>query len=107
MFSSISAKQHKSFAKSISIILCGVLLFGMLFSSFFVSTEFMHDCSGEDCPICQMVAICDNFVNQLGCGIIFLAAALLFIFVKSGEKNYSCPLFIAPTPVRQKVRLNN
>ena len=90
-----------------ALLLCIGLVFALAVSSTYIAHEAGHVCSGDDCPICQMVAICDNFVNQLGCGLIFLAAALLFIFVKSVEKTYSCHLFIAPTPVRQKVRLNN
>ncbi|MCR5558154.1 MAG: hypothetical protein K6F75_11430 [Butyrivibrio sp.] len=92
---------------SISVILCGVLLFGMLFSTFFVSKEFHHDCTGEDCPICEMVAICENFSHQLASGLIFLAAVIIGLFclyvaactVISSKSSFSL--------VAYKVRLNN
>ncbi len=92
---------------SISVIMCGVLLFGMLFSAFFVSKEFNHNCTGEDCPICEMVAICENFSHQLVSGLIFFAAVIMGLFC----------LYVAActvindngsfTLVAYKVRLNN
>jgi hypothetical protein len=100
-------RQHNSLFKSLAPILCAVLLFGMLFSSFFISTEFHHDCTGEDCPICQMIALCENFVDQLGAGLIILIAAFFSILIKS---DLSLNMAYAPvfaTLVRQKVRLNN
>lgn len=100
-------KQHSGLFKSFAIILGTVLLFGMLFSAFFITTELHHDCSGEDCPICQMIAVCENFVSNLGTGLIFLAVALLLVLNNSYLSIDSGASFIAPTLVRQKVRLNN
>ncbi|WP_026669047.1 hypothetical protein [Butyrivibrio sp. AE3006] len=99
--------NFKSREKGISLIICAVLLLAVLLSSFFVAAELGHDCSGDECPICQMIAQSENFVNQIGTGLIILAAALLVVFSISEFHADSFRIFAVPTLVRQKVRLNN
>ncbi len=100
-------KQHTSLFKGFALVLGVVLLFSMLFSAFFITAEYHHDCTGEDCPICQMVALCENFVENLGAEIVFLAAAVFVMLIDSYVNPTFCSVFRAATPVRQKVRLNN
>ena len=102
-----TGKQHSGFCKSLALVLCAVLLFSMLFSSIFISAEFHHDCTGEDCPICQMIALCENFVDQLGTGLIFLVAAFFFTIVNLYLSLNMVYAPVSATLVRQKVRLNN
>ena len=102
-----SDNQQNKLLSSISLILCGLLLFGMLFSSLFVSTEFHHDCSGEDCPICQMIAICESFIDQVGGGLIVLAAVFFTLLCLYNAVSITVSAFNPLTLVSQKVRLNN
>jgi hypothetical protein len=99
--------NFKSREAGISLIICAVLLLAVLLSSFFVAAELGHDCTGDECPICQMIAQSENFVNQIGTGLIILAAALLVAFSVSEFHADSFRCLVVPTPVRQKVRLNN
>ena len=100
------SKQNKLLS-GISLFVCVVLIVGMLFSSFFVAAKHNHQCHGENCPICQMVAICESFLDNVGAGAFIYAAVLftiLFVYTAGILSNYA---FKAPTLVSQKVRLNN
>ena len=102
-----SDSKQNTLWSSISLILCGLLLVGMLFSSFFVSTEFHHDCSGEDCPICQMVALCESFIDQLGSGFTGLAVIIALMVCLYSAVSISVSAIRPLTLVSAKVRLNN
>ena len=107
MFTRTSENELNKLFAGISLLLCGVLLFGMLFSAFFVSKEFHHDCTGEDCPICQMVAICENFSHQLSSGLAFLASVIMGLFCIFVTPVMTVCAPKASTLVSYKVRLNN
>ncbi len=107
MFSDVSKKEQNTFLSSISLFLVAMLLIGMLFSAFFIAAEHDHHCQGEDCPICQIVAICESIVNNLSTGLFIYAVALLtFLFISPVLLSSSCNLK-TPTLISQKVRLNN
>ena len=102
-----SRKEQNSLISGISLFLCAVLVIGMLFSSFFIAAEHGHHCHGEDCPICQMVAVCENILENVGAGLfIYYAAVLTALFICATALLTACDLK-APTLVSQKVRLNN
>ena len=107
MISRDSSRELNKLFSGISLFICAVLVIGMLFSSFFVATEHNHHCQGEDCPICQMVAMCESFLDQVGAGMLIYAVAILAaLFITSIGLLPACNL-TAPTLVSQKVRLNN
>ena len=100
------SKQNKLLSGT-SLFICAVLVIGMLFSSFFVAAEHGHSCHVEDCPICQMVAICESFLDNVGAGTFIYAAvvcAILFVYTTGLLSKY---IFKAPTLVSQKIRLND
>lgn len=93
--------------KSIAAMLGVALILGVLFSAFYIANEYEHDCTGEDCPICQYIAECEAFVNQISTGIVFIFAAILLIsFAVKAFENLSEAVSY-DTLVSQKVRLNN
>ena len=100
------SKQNKLLS-DISLFVCVVLIIGVLFSSFFIAEEHNHHCHGENCPICQMVAICESFLDNVGAGTFIYAAVVfttLFVYTTGLLSKY---VFKAPTLVSQKVRLND
>ena len=47
-------------------IFLGVLaamLAGMLLSACFIAAEADHDCSGEDCPVCVFLTLCEQNIR--------------------------------------------
>ncbi len=76
--------------KLIAAILCGLVVFAVLFSAVFIAKEADHDCSGEDCPVCACLQMCEQFLQRtlgLASGAFaaigaaaFAAAAFIFVF---------------------------
>lgn len=93
--------------KTFAIVLAVLLVFVMLLSHLFVIMEADHDCAGEECHICAVIAICQNTLKALGDALV--AAAIVF----------ACFCFTAPiltfyratkyneTPISLKVKLLN
>ena len=64
--------------KKCIVISCGICrYFVVLISSFFVAAETNHDCTGEDCPICYEISVCQETVRKLTFACAVFAAILL------------------------------
>ena len=102
-----NSSSFKNMRGGIAAFLCAALLAGVLFATFFIADEYHHDCTGEECPICQTIAECEAFVNQISSGLIVVVAALLAILAVADIKVMLGNIFFVSTLVTQKVRLNN
>jgi len=91
-----------------ALILCIGMALVLAVSAAFIIHEADHDCSGEDCPVCRMIAANINLLRTLGLALI----AFLILFIQiSGESAHRwkerCACFFSGTPVSWKVRLND
>ena len=70
--------------KKITIILTFLFIFVLLFSHIFVIVEANHDCSGEDCPICKIIAIVSDTIKVLSLigFLIIICLAIGFGYLK-------------------------
>lgn len=93
--------------RSIAVLVAAVFLFGMLFSALFIAEESVHDCSGEDCPICEMIAQCENFVKRISPAIILAVLAFLAIELVCAYRSETDSDIVRTTPLSLRVRLNN
>ena len=59
-------KATSSHKKIVAGIAAFAVLFIVLFSSFYICAEADHHCSGEDCPVCACIQICENVIRQMG-----------------------------------------
>lgn len=90
-----------------ALLLCIGFILVLSVSSAFLIHEADHDCCGEDCPVCQTIAMTTALLRVL-CLIVF--AALLFavstalsaLRAPEGNRRHA-----AGTPVSWKIRLNN
>ena len=57
-----------------ALILTISFVFVMLFSHVFIIAEADHDCSGEDCPVCAVIAVLSDAFKELS--LIGFAAVL-------------------------------
>ena len=90
--------------------LLGVLYcFVIIFSAVFVAVESVHDCTGEDCPICFGMALCAGTLKQVVnfswaflafVGFLFFISLLKFLCVSV----FGCA---CDTPVSLKTKLSN
>ncbi len=102
-----SGKELNQLFSGISLFLCAVLVIGMLFSSFFISAEQGHHCHGQDCPICEMVAVCESILDNVGAGMFIYAVAILTALFITATALLPTRNLRVPTLVSQKVRLND
>ena len=84
-----------------------MLLFIMLFSSFFIAAHADHDCTGEDCPVCAFIQQCENNIRGAGGGITYISVVILPVFLSFLLISADILSFQWGTPVSTKVRLNN
>ena len=97
-------KKHLRIAK---ILLAVLLLAAMLCPLIFITAEADHDCTGEDCSICQQIYLCTQTLKTLSLAVIAAAvfyafSALLSITIRQVET--AC---VPHTPVSLKVKLTN
>ena len=100
-------KKQRYMRSGIAAFIGAMLLIGMLFSHIYIANEYHHDCTGEECPICQCIAECEAFVNQISTGVILFIAIAAVIFAVSKTVQSFKGDFLSNTLVSFKVRLNN
>ena len=98
-------KDRKRFgALLLAIGLCAV----MAVSFAFIAAEADHDCTGEDCPICEAIAVNIRLLRTLGLALLALTA---FFFLRCGQaarcRQDRQNRFFPGTLVSWKVRLDD
>ncbi len=91
----------------LAAVLAALVLAVMLSSSLFIIEHADHDCTGEDCPICQQIYLCTQTIKTLSLAFIavtvFSALATL-IHIIDRQIETAC---VPRTPVSLKVKLTN
>ncbi len=106
---SVLNRIHKSADswKITAIFLILVILLFLFISTYFIAYEADHECTGEDCPVCALIQMSENSLRQLGSGAPSAAAvSSLFILILVMQICTSDSITL-PTPVSEKIRLNN
>ena len=91
-----------------ALMLCIGLILVLSVSAAFIAHEADHDCCGEECPVCRMIAIHIRLLRTLG-----LAALVLLVFrvPLSGQavrrRHDVSARFFPGTLVSWKIRLDN
>lgn len=90
-----------------AVILAALVLIVMVSSSLYIAEHADHDCTGEDCSICQQIYLCTQTLKTLSLAVIAAAvfyafSALLSITIRQVET--AC---VPHTPVFLKVKLTN
>ena len=74
-----------------ALILCIGMALVLAVSAAFIIHEADHDCSGEDCPVCRMIAANINLLRTLGLAVIaFLAFFFDFRAIRSRPEGSTC-----------------
>ncbi|MBR1913060.1 MAG: hypothetical protein IJ828_11995 [Treponema sp.] len=79
-----------------------------LYSVLYISHESHHECSGEDCPVCLVIAI--SMQNMKLSGIALVVSAILFSYAFKGNCFFSSiylSIFTCETLISKKIRLND
>ncbi len=88
-------------------IMCIVMLSVVLFSSIYIVHEMNHHCSGEDCPICAVIQMCENNLHRIGTGPAIQTVLMMPVFILLLSCQFTGCVLLKETPVSYKVRLNN
>ena len=104
IFGNTSEKKNR--LRIAATLMAAAVLFFVMFSAFLIVHEADHDCSGDDCPVCMLIQLCEDNIRQLGSGAPVSAAGVLVFLT------LTMPVFTAfsvriPTLVSRKIRLNN
>ncbi len=96
-------KKSKRFALLLAVLLVAALVF----SSLCLAAESEHDCSGEHCHVCALLAVCRHTLRLLASALSVAASFLTAagVFVDSALRTRRDGN--APTPVVLKVKLSN
>lgn len=91
-----------------AMMLCIGLVLALAVSSAYIAHEAGHNCSGEDCPVCQMIAINVNLLRTIGLAVLLLLA----LFAPLGgriahRERQRLYLPASGTLVSWKIRLND
>ncbi|MCR5288973.1 MAG: hypothetical protein K6E51_03150 [Treponema sp.] len=85
-----------------------LLLLFTLSSIYYKVHESYHECSGEDCPICYVIAISERNIQLLSFAFSFIILVSFFLSSnKIQTKQLGIAVFKAQTLVSQKIRLND
>lgn len=90
-----------------SAVLAALVLVILISSSLFIIEHADHDCTGEDCPICEQICLCTQTLKTLSLAVIAAAvfyafSVLLHITIRQTEA-----VCVPHTPVSLKVKLTN
>ena len=91
------------------LLICVGLVIALSVSVFYIAHEAHHACCGEDCPVCETIAVNVRLLRTLGLALFTL---LLFRFLLSArpvrrhhQDKYT--RFVPGTLVSWKIRLDN
>ena len=98
---------HTQKQKYLALIFSISFLFVSFFSLFYIAREEIHDCSGEDCPVCACIHQAEQNLKDLGTGMAVSSGLELF-FQTDCILLPLCLCYIpCATLVTQNVRLND
>ena len=100
-------RRMVQFHKLAAAMLALLLFVMVFFASCFIAAEAGHDCTGENCPVCACLQLCEQTLEQIGDGILSLCAVLIPVSCCFALAEVTHPVLLEETPVSFKVRLNN
>ncbi len=91
----------------IAAVLTAVALLVLLSSSIFILSHADHDCTGEDCPICEQLCACAQNLKSLTAAAAAVMVMIAFRFALQAVMGQAEYAYIPHTPVYLKVKLSN
>ena len=91
----------------ISILMILLIVFVLVSSFWFILHETHHDCTGEDCPVCAMIAVCRNTLKTVFIALLLILSSLSSHSAGRNAGSSSVLYIREVTPVSLKVKLLN
>lgn len=93
--------------RNIACAFAAILLLSVLFSVCYIALEAEHDCSGDECPVCFFLALCEQNIREYRFAVLLLALFFLITPAMPLIHQNGIQCFRMDTPVSLKVQLNN
>ena len=88
-------------------IICLALVFLFVFSLAAIVLHTHHDCSGDDCPVCCILKLCQSLFRALVCLFTFIGAFSSYAAIKARLRAFYNTGLFPVTLVALKVKLSN
>lgn len=89
------------------LFVAGALLFVMLISAFYISSNANHDCIGENCAICHQIDLYENMHKALSIAFAVCGIADLIVVAYIGCVSVMSAATAQDTLISLKVELLN
>ena len=86
----------------ISALVFGAVILGSLF---FIASASAHDCTGEDCHICEMIQQCEKLLDTVGSAVKSCVSHFAVIFAMTAVLLCGRAVFGRNTLISLKVEL--
>ena len=98
--------SSKNLKVNIAVILACMVMFMMVSAVFFIAHESVHECEGEDCPVCEMLQVFENILYRSDAGNIVISAAFVMFCLVAEPVFMIFTGLCDETPVSRKVRMD-
>lgn len=102
-----SNKTSYLFRRVLCALLAFLFMLIMLYFMAYESSHAVHDCTGEECPICQELHIAQSITQHAGNLGVLTAAVFFAVVVITRMMTVSGDFLVNRTPVLDKVRLDD
>ncbi len=91
----------------IALVLAAIVFLTVAFSLCVIAVEAGHDCHGEDCPVCELIAVCENNIRGMSLILVFVSLMVALALLRPLPRVDRVFLCGSQTPVSLKVKLTN
>ncbi len=92
--------------KRLAVLLAVLLFAALAFSALFMIAEADHDCIGEDCPVCQQIAVCAKTLELLSLTMLAVCGIRLACAVSGKNSAFAETAASGATLVSNKIKLS-
>ena len=92
----------------VKILVALTVLLSVVLYAAFIFANLHHDCPGEDCEICSVIAICRSTIKSFGVALLLLSVFTVFSAVAAISSSVrELPGVRSGSLVSMKVKLSN
>lgn len=99
--------QHDSKKRILTAVTMFMIVFVVIYASFYIAYETEHECTGDDCPICCQIEIYESALKNIASAVVAAAAAVVFGYGSCVQVVRSAEIISARTLVSLRVKLSN
>lgn len=88
-------------------VLAAITILVVLSSSIFIIEHADHNCTGEDCPICEQLYASARNLKNLAAAAVTMIVMIAFRFAVQAGIGQAKYTYIPHTPINLKVKLSN